>query len=198
MSRIALQGGPFGCVLHDQVKQFHETMGQPIGSTPQIPTDDRVRLRLRLIAEEFFEALEACGIRLAEVYPDDESVKGVVLQYIDEWRSDPHPLETEVVDLPAFADALGDLDYVIEGARIEFGIDGAPIADAIHKSNMEKATPCTCQTPPLRRPSSGPCHLCGGTGRVVKKREDGKTMKPKGWTPPDIAGELEKQGWVKP
>lgn len=33
---------------------------------------------------------------------------------------------------------------------------------------------------------------------LENKRADGKHMKPEGWTPPDVAGELVKQGWKKP
>ena len=31
--------------------------------------------------------------------------------------------------------------------------------------------------------------------RGGRKDEHGKTRKPAGWTPPDVAGELRKQGW---
>ncbi len=69
-----------------------------------------------------------------------------------------------------FADACGDLDYVIEGARLTLGINGKPVADEIHRTNLAKV--------------GGPI------------RDDGKRLKPEGWTPPDIAGELRKQGWT--
>jgi predicted HAD superfamily Cof-like phosphohydrolase len=75
------------------------------------------------------------------------------------------------VDLPELADALADLDYVVEGARLEFGINGAPIATEVHRANMAKL--------------DGPV------------REDGKKQKPEGWKPPDIESELRKQGWEK-
>lgn len=73
------------------------------------------------------------------------------------------------VDVPDFADALADLAYVIEGANLEFGINSEPILAEVHRANMAK-----------------------GGGPV---REDGKRLKPEGWTPPDVAGELRKQGW---
>ena len=76
------------------------------------------------------------------------------------------------VRLPEFIDATHDLDYVVEGTRLECGVDGAPIAAEVHRANMAKA--------------HGPM------------REDGKRLKPEGWTPPDIEGELVKQGWVRP
>ena len=141
-------------------------MGQPIRDTPGPIPDERVRFRLRLIAEEFFEVLEACGI-------NRPILQAAVVHEIDSTGyhrvNDGFALTPLKVDFPALADALGDLDYVVEGARCEWGIDGRPITAAIHVANMAKAT--------------GPV------------REDGKRLKPEGWTPPDIEGELRKQGW---
>jgi len=78
-------------------------------------------------------------------------------------------LEAGLPNLPDIADAIGDLKYVLEGTNLAFGIDGEPVWDAIQKANMAKA---------------------GGS-----VDEHGKRMKPPGWTPPDIEGELRKQGW---
>lgn len=144
----------------NQVTAFHTAIGQPILPKPQVPSDDRVRLRLRLIAEEFFELLDACGITNVPSRPQE-----TVWESVDRAITISHLSP----DLPEVADALGDLDYVIEGTRLEFGINGAPIADAIHASNMAK--------------TDGPISPTG------------KKLKPPGWTPPDIAGELRKQGW---
>lgn len=74
------------------------------------------------------------------------------------------------LDLVEYADALADLDYVSEGSRLTAGIDGRPVAAEVHRSNMSK--------------------VGGG------KSPDGKSLKPPGWTSPDIAGVLKKQGWV--
>ena len=60
--------------------------------------------------------------------------------------------------------------YKFHGIRlpgISFSCD--PVADEIQRTNMAKV--------------GGPV------------REDGKRLKPPGWQPPDIEGELKKQGW---
>lgn len=145
--------------LREQVSALHRAIGHPIAESPKVPTDDRVRLRLRLIVEEMFEALEA-----AFRSPIDQKLvtaAALLVEAILQSRPD--------VDLPALADAFADIDYVVEGARLEFGIDGDPIADAVQTANMAKVS-----------------------GEI---REDGKRLKPPGWTPPDIEGELRKQGW---
>lgn len=77
------------------------------------------------------------------------------------------------VDLPDAADALADLSHVSVGTEIEFGIDGEAVFDLVHRANMAKLGP---------------------DGRPIR-REDGKTLKPNGWSPPDVAGELRRQGW---
>jgi predicted HAD superfamily Cof-like phosphohydrolase len=140
--------------LREQVREFHAAFDVPEMLWPVVPSDDRVRLRLRLIAEEFFELLEASI---------DAKLNATQAHIISLINSAP-----VTVDLPEFADACGDLDYVVEGSRLEFGIDGGPIADAIHESNMAKAG-----------------------GPVI----EGKIRKPEGWLPPDVDGELRKQGW---
>ncbi len=67
-------------------------------------------------------------------------------------------------DLVEAIDGLCDLLCVTYGAAIEFGIDLRPFWDEVHRTNMAK--------------QGGPV------------REDGKRLKPGGWTPPDIAGIL--------
>jgi predicted HAD superfamily Cof-like phosphohydrolase len=72
-------------------------------------------------------------------------------------------------DLIETADACADLIYVVLGTCVSYGIDLAPVWDAVQASNMAKEN--------------------GG------KSESGKVLKPAGWTPPDVAGLLREQGW---
>ena len=144
--------------LHEQVKAFHEAVDVPVVTTPKVPSRDRLELRLKLIGEEFFELLDAAGYYYAG-------------REVGTWKPQFRQ-HTSVVDFVELADALGDLDYVVEGTRIECGIYGKPIADEIHRTNMLKV--------------SGPI------------REDGKRLKPDGWQPPDIRGLLIAQGWTPP
>jgi predicted HAD superfamily Cof-like phosphohydrolase len=145
-----------------QLREFHKLIGAPVLETPQTPEQDRVRLRMRMLLEETIECLDACFIaEQVTIY----QVKKLIEEFIS---------KNEVsVSLENLADGLGDVDYIVEGTRLEFGIDGEPIADAIHASNMAKVGP---------------------DGWIVR-RADGKVLKPEGWKPPDITGELQKQGW---
>jgi predicted HAD superfamily Cof-like phosphohydrolase len=173
--------------LREQVLQFHKACKHPIGKSPHVPVDDRVRLRARLIAEEFFETLEAL---FAQSSTEGNTSLRVAREMVESaiFRA---PVR---VDLVALSDGLADLDYVVEGTRIELGINGEPIAAEVHRSNMAKLVRCeSCGGAGSIHVTMGQCRECDGTGLVSLKREDGKTTKPPGWSPPDVAGELKKQ-----
>lgn len=76
-------------------------------------------------------------------------------------------------DMAGVADALADIIYVCIGTALEFGIPLDDVWNAVHASNMAKVDPATGK---------------------VRRRGDGKILKPDGWTPPDIAGILARAG----
>lgn len=146
--------------IRKQVEEFHTTFGHPVNAVPAVPSDDQVKLRFRLISEEYLEFLESLNVTVPQ------TIKDYLMGIADNFRGEHHHL-----DLVALADALADLDYVVEGTRLAFGINGKPIADEVHRSNMSKADK-------------------DGT---VYRNANGKTMKGPDYSPPDIAGELKKQ-----
>jgi predicted HAD superfamily Cof-like phosphohydrolase len=73
----------------------------------------------------------------------------------------------EANDLIAAIDGACDLIYVVLGTMIAAGIDLEAFYAEVHRSNMAKV--------------GGPV------------REDGKILKPAGWTPPDLVSVLAKQ-----
>lgn len=70
-------------------------------------------------------------------------------------------------DLAGQVAECGDLLYVVYGTLIELGVEAAPVTDLIHDANMAKV---------------------GGPVRF-----DGKILKPPGWKPADIEGEVRRQ-----
>lgn len=68
-------------------------------------------------------------------------------------------------DLIAIADALGDIEYVVNGMALEYGINLPAVVEEIHRSNMTKLGP---------------------KGKPIY-REDGKILKGEGYEPPNIA-----------
>lgn len=91
------------------------------------------------------------------------------LRLIDEEHIELHQA-AEKQNLPEFADAIGDLIYVLVGTALEFGIPLPLVWAAIQNANMAKVDAVT--------------------GKVIR-REDGKILKPEGWVAPDIAKILE-------
>jgi predicted HAD superfamily Cof-like phosphohydrolase len=79
-------------------------------------------------------------------------------------------------DLVGMADALADVVYVAVGAALELGIPLEAVWDEVQRSNMAKRDPLT--------------------GRV-RRREDGKILKPDGWTPPDVAAAMGLRGHLE-
>lgn len=67
-------------------------------------------------------------------------------------------------DIENVAKELADIIYIVCGTAASYGIPLDTVFDEVHKSNMAKLGP---------------------DGRP-KRREDGKILKPDGWTPPDI------------
>ncbi len=134
---------------------------------PGIPTDATMRFRVRLVAEEFVEMLDS-------VFGNQSGDGGVECMELESIQDAIRSLVDNGrinIDLPEFIDALGDLKVVIEGAFVACGVDSRPIQLAIHHANMAK--------------KDGP-----------KRESDGKRLKPPGWKPADIEGELRKQGWL--
>lgn len=113
----------------DMVRAFHQKFGVPCLDRPGVPSDERVRLRLRLIAEEFVELLASCADPYTPSYEFDRLEKAI------EGIINGGPL---YVVLPEFVDALGDLEYVILGSACEVGVDLDPVFAEIHRSNMAK------------------------------------------------------------
>ncbi len=152
----------------EQVREFHKKFGLPIGTTPAPITPERMQLRLKLIAEEFFELLAAC--ELWPIHVDREGNEITAAELVDDAIEDAF---AGYVDLVEVADALADIDFLVEGARLELGINGAPIAAEVARSNMSKL---------------------GLDGKPVY-REDGKVTKGPNYSPPKIDRELRFQGW---
>lgn len=151
---VWLVAGP-PAALSDQVREFQRLINRPAPSSPTCPDNKTLHLKLKLIAEEFFELLDACTT--ASVDSTYELVLGLIEQSYK-----------DAVNLAKVADALADIDFVVEGMRQELGIDGDPIARLVAAANLTKAT--------------------GPDDPVT-----GKRLKPPGFRPPDIASEIDRQ-----
>lgn len=74
---------------------------------------------------------------------------------------------TDVIHRSAnVVDAIVDTMVTLIGLGYSMGVDMEAAWQEVHQSNMAKVDP--------------------ETGRVIRREEDGKILKPEGWTPPDL------------
>jgi predicted HAD superfamily Cof-like phosphohydrolase len=90
-----------------KVTEFHKTFEAPILESPQIPSEERCKLRVSLLQEELNELQQAIN-------------------------------DNDIVEI---ADALCDLQYVLSGAVLEFGLGDKfnDLFNEVQRSNMSKA-----------------------------------------------------------
>lgn len=148
----------------NQVADFHRTFQHPILESPQIPSEDRCKLRVSLIAEELEE--------LQDAIKDNDMVE--------------------------IADALCDIQYVLSGAILEFGLGGKfkELFDEVQRSNMSKA--CETEEEAIQtvkyykeeRDTEGYYEERDGKYLVFRK-EDNKTLKSINYSPADLKTILE-------
>lgn len=136
---------------------------------PNSGTAKRQKSMLQMV-REFHKRFE-CYIQYVPSIPRPEVIKLRADLITEEYNE----LMTAMAenDMAGIADAIADLHYVLSGTSLVYGIPEDEVFTEVHRSNMAKAEP-------------------DGT---VHRRADGKILKAKGWTPPDIEGILWRAGW---
>ena len=125
-------------------------------------------LGMRLIMEDVAAFHRGCDVRIAgKLEIPDESTERLRIKLIEEEVLKELIPALHKRDLPEIADGIGDAIVVLVGTALSYGIPLDLVWAEIDRSNMAKIDPVT--------------------GKVIK-REDGKVLKPAGWSPPDIAG----------
>lgn len=139
----------------DRVREFMLAFGHPVHDEPtEIADEGWLHMRLELIREELGELYEACGYDTTE------------------WDKVVPVRQMNTTDLVEAADALGDLEYVVNGAAIGMGINLPAVVREIHDSNMTKL---------------------GADGKPIY-RLDGKILKGPGYRKPDLKKVLFPNG----
>eukprot|EP00667_Euglena_gracilis_P028418 EG_transcript_36247 len=104
-------------------------------------------------------------------------------------------------DLVEVADALADLQYVLSGTVLEFGLGDRfrAVFDEVHRSNMSKA----CRTPEEAQATvehytalGQPCHFdrMPDGCYVVRRSADDKVLKSVRYSPPSLGPLLSSHG----
>ena len=140
---------------------------------------------------------QASWMRYCEQPPGDQTAtlyRRLVDEEISELRVayDVYTRAPDVNTLTDVADACIDSVYVIVGLMHALGLDPQALWDEVHRSNIAKIRhPCTdCSATGIFQGDEGemPCPTCKGQGHdyEVRRREDGKVLKPDGWQPPAL------------
>lgn len=141
------------------VAEFHRTFKHPIVSSPSIPSEDRCKLRVALIAEELKELEVAISQK----------------------------------DIVEIADALADIQYVLSGAILEFGLGEKfnALFEEVQRSNMSKA--CVSEDEAkatvehYRKKDGTECYYKEEAGKwLVYRKADNKTIKSINYSPTNL------------
>lgn len=151
----------------DDVREFTSGAGQPTPDKPCVMGNDEVIFLTKMILDETMELM-------ATILPPTES-KNIMKQLIDDSKDIPkekYVQGEEYKKIADQADALVDIYYYSLNAACKKGINLSSIFNVVHEANMAKRDLKT---------------------NKFLKREDGKIIKPEGWTPPDVDGEIKRQ-----
>lgn len=148
----------------NSVSEFHKTFKHPILDSPQIPSEDRCKLRVALIAEELKE--------LEEAIADN--------------------------DLVEVADALCDIQYVLSGAILEFGLGEQfkTLFDEVQRSNMSKTCASRQEAEATQKfymeKDGTESYIEESDGHfLVYRKGDNKTLKSVNYSPADLKSIVE-------
>ena len=136
------------------VRKFHLAFQHPVRDHLTVGTLEERKLRVKLILEEALELAHACGLFVVVTDFHNNEVQDVRVH-------EATHLQPDIVEM---ADALGDLDYVVQGSNLVFGIPSEYVFAEIQASNMSKL---------------------GEDGQPVK-RDDGKVLKGPNYFKPNI------------
>jgi predicted HAD superfamily Cof-like phosphohydrolase len=149
----------------NMVAEFHKTFKHPILTKPEIPDENRCKLRVALLAEELKELEVAI-------------------------------LEKDIVEI---ADALCDIQYVLSGAILEFGLGEKfkSLFEEVQRSNMSKA--CSSEEEAIatvghyKQKDGTECYYREETGKwLIYRKSDNKTMKSISYSPADLEAIINK------
>lgn len=152
---------------YGKVREFTKaTSPSVVPSTLQEMTEEEVLLFTNLIIEELLEFLIAS-------FGNSAPAVAAIQRAMSNLRGIcAPPPQNKYERIALQQDALADLVYVGLNGAAKTGSDFDRVFNLVHDSNMKKVDPAT--------------------GKVLR-REDGKVIKPDGWTPPDILSEIKRQ-----
>jgi predicted HAD superfamily Cof-like phosphohydrolase len=146
---------------YEYTLDFHRRFGHPVRTKPEVPSAAERLLRVKLVLEEAMEFAEASGFP-AFVYIQAPNRSWIALDNATPEHQSAEP------NLVGAADGLGDLNVVVNGSALVWGIPIDIVDAEVYRSNMSKL---------------------GADGKPIQTPE-GKIVKGPNYTPPNIKGVL--------
>lgn len=169
-------GFPLGATPFQMTGHFHTVCGIPTPDAPIVPPVSLRIQRARFILEEFLELLEGMGL---ELHLDGSRIPADHASFTIEH------IEGSRYDVVETADALGDLNVVVNGTGVEFGIPMHFIDYEVYCSNLSKVPP---SGEPIRNGITEG-YRAGEPGHRPDA-PDGKILKPESFVPCNIPAVL--------
>lgn len=145
--------------------EFHQAFGHPVRSNPTTLSREEATLALALIEEEFWELAEALFPAAKDIYLASHDTHLTLTEEIGGLFAHAYNYEPDLIES---ADAVADLDVVINGFGIRSGFDMQALSREVFSSNMSKL---------------------GADGKPIY-HPSGKIAKGPSFREPDIAGAL--------
>lgn len=156
--------------MQTAIEEFMRRCDQEVKLYPDMPEDEIVTLRIRLMVEELLGKIEPPVEHIRD--EDDHRYMRLLVQN----KSDELIACMIKGDLVGVADGLADVLYVVIGTAVAYGIDIQEVFDEVHRSNLSK----TVWDEEQRR-------------YTIEKDEFGKGIKPPTYSPADIKPIIDRQ-----
>ncbi len=151
----------------DDVYQFTSQSGT---SCPDRPSKPLTRDQVLFITRMVFSEMDELVCTVSDNQEESEKLLQEALSSRDPCKNFDYSDDLSLVS--AQGDAMVDAWYYMLNCAAKMGLNLSSIFNLVHKANMSKKDPVS--------------------GKFLK-RDDGKIIKPKGWTSPDIDSEVKRQ-----
>jgi predicted HAD superfamily Cof-like phosphohydrolase len=152
---------------YEAVKEFTEGANNvKCPTTPSPMNKEEVTFCLKMVLSEMTELAQTV------TSSHDEAIK-LMIECLGTDPSHQPKNDTEEEIIADQADAMVDAWYYMLNCASKKGMDISSVFDRVHEANMNKRDP--------------------KTGQFIRRETDGKILKPEGWKPADIVGEIRRQ-----
>jgi predicted HAD superfamily Cof-like phosphohydrolase len=185
MTQCQLVRFPMGDHPQRLTGHFHQVVNLPVETAPIVPSVTTRERRLRLLLEEFLEVVEAMGFEMTVGGHSDFAHSELGVKHVEGSRY--CVVET--------ADGLSDINVIVAGTAVEFGIPLHVTDYEVYSSNLTKVLPdgttiVNGVTPGYRGGEEWLEHADANEEGFQEDRPVGKILKPDNFVPANIPAAL--------